>query len=116
LHRRLGAWLEPIRSEAGLHLAARIRSPAAAPSILAKARVHAPGAQSIAEYALLPPARPAIVFGYGVIDASEITASLRRFARALAEVNAQDRLRSIAAAIPSASRTHSTTGQLPKRA
>jgi len=85
LHGRLGAWLEPIRSEAGLHLAARIRTPAAAPSILAKARVHAPGAQSIAEYALLPPARPAIVFGYGVIDASEITASVLRLARALAQ-------------------------------
>ena len=83
LHRELGAWLEPIPSEAGLHLAARIRTPELALTIIAKARRHTPGAQSIAEYAMTPPERPALAFGYGVIDASEILAALVRLRRAL---------------------------------
>lgn len=83
LQRELGAWLEPIPSEAGLHLAARIRAPELASAIIAKARRHTPGAQSIAEYALAPPERPAIGFGYGVIDASEILPALLRLRHAL---------------------------------
>lgn len=83
LHRELDQWLEPIPSEAGLHLAARIRAPELASSIIAKARRHTPGAQSIADYALAPPDRPAISFGYGVIDASEILPALSRLRRAL---------------------------------
>lgn len=79
----LGAWLEPIPCEAGLHLAARIRDPAQADRVIAKARQHAPGAQSIAEYAALPVPAPALVFGYGVIDAEEIAPALRRLRRAL---------------------------------
>lgn len=83
LRGELGAWLEPIPSEAGLHLAARIRDPERAPRIMAMAQRHAPGAQSIADYSLTPPERPALSFGYGVIDADEITAALTRFRIAL---------------------------------
>lgn len=79
----LSPWLEPIPSEAGLHLAARIRDPAQADRIVAKARQHAPGVQSIAEYAASPPEHPALVFGYGVIDEEDIVAALRRLRRAL---------------------------------
>ena len=83
LHRELGAWLEPISSEAGLHLAARIRAPELDLTIIAKARRHTPGAQSTAEYAMTSPDRPALAFGYGVIDASAISVALVRFRRAL---------------------------------
>ena len=89
LHRELGAWLEPISSEAGLHLAARIRAPELDLTIIAKARRHTPGAQSTAEYAMTPPDRSAPAFGYGVIDAGEISAALARFRRAL-EVRASE--------------------------
>jgi GntR family transcriptional regulator / MocR family aminotransferase len=85
LRRQLGEWLEPIPSEAGLHLAARIRAPELAARIFAQARRHVPGAQSIAEYSLMPPERPALAFGYGVIDADDIAAALSRFRRALEE-------------------------------
>jgi GntR family transcriptional regulator/MocR family aminotransferase len=83
LRRQLGAWLEPIPSEAGLHLAARIRTPELAATIFAQARLHVPGAQSIAEYSLASPDRPALAFGYGVIDADDIATALLRFRRAL---------------------------------
>jgi GntR family transcriptional regulator/MocR family aminotransferase len=83
IEHELGAWLQPIPCEAGLHLAARIRDPAQADRVIAKARQHTPGAQSIAEYAALPVQAPALVFGYGVIDAEEIAPALRRLRRAL---------------------------------
>lgn len=80
----LTRWLRPIPSEAGLHLAARIRVPRDAPAILDQVRRHAPGAQSTAEYASAPPADPAIAFGYGVIDADAISAALAQLHAALA--------------------------------
>ncbi len=85
LHHELGRWLEPIPSEAGLHLAARIRAPQLASAIFTQARRHAPGAQSTAEYSMTPPDRPALAFGYGVIDAGDITMALSRLRRALEE-------------------------------
>ena len=84
LTRELGAWLEPIPGEAGLHLAARIRSPERAAAILAMARRYAPGVQSTADYAMAPLVRPALTFGYGTIDASDIPAALAPLRRALA--------------------------------
>ncbi|HJW47560.1 MAG TPA: PLP-dependent aminotransferase family protein [Lysobacter sp.] len=79
----LAAWLQPIPSEAGLHLAARIRAPERAAAILAKARQYTPGAQSIGDYALTTPEQPALTFGYGVIEADEIRPALVRLRRAL---------------------------------
>lgn len=83
LQRDLGRWLQPIPSEAGLHLAARIRQPERAAEIIAKARRHAPGVQSIAEYSLAPLEQPGLSFGYGVIDAADIPAMLSRLRRSL---------------------------------
>lgn len=83
LNRELGAWLEPIPGEAGLHLAARIRTREHTASILAKARRYAPGVQSTDDYAMTPLARPALTFGYGTINASDIPAALSPLCRAL---------------------------------
>lgn len=84
LTRELAPWLQPIPSEAGLHLAARIRDPAQADRIIAKTRQYAPGAQSIAEYASAPrPDQPGLVFGFGVIDEEEIAPALQQLRRAL---------------------------------
>ena len=83
LRTELAPWLEPIPSEAGLHLAARIRDPKQASRIIAKARQHVPGAQSIAEYAAATPEQPALVFGYGVIDEDAIAPALRQLREAL---------------------------------
>ena len=79
----LGAWLEPIPSEAGLHLAARIRDPDFAPRLVAAMRRHAPGAQPVDDYAFAPLDAPALVFGYGVIDAEAIGPALAAMRRAL---------------------------------
>ena len=81
LRGQLGGWLDPIASEAGLHLAARIREPQRADAIIACIRRHAPGAQSVAEYASLPLEAPAVVFGYGVIDVEAISPAMRRLRR-----------------------------------
>jgi GntR family transcriptional regulator/MocR family aminotransferase len=83
LRLELGAWLEPIPSEAGLHLSARIREPKLAARIVAHVREHLPGAQSTTEYALSPIRNPAVTFGYGVIDAKDIRPALVRLRRSL---------------------------------
>jgi GntR family transcriptional regulator / MocR family aminotransferase len=83
LQRELGAWLQVIPSQAGLHLAADIRQPRHAARIIAAARQCTPGAQSTSEYAAAALARPALAFGYGCIDASDIPAALKRLRRAL---------------------------------
>ena len=92
LEKHLKPWLAPIPSEAGLHLAARIRDPERAADVIAQARRYTPGAQAIAEYASAPAScPPALSFGYGVIDADEIAASLQRLGRALAGKRAATR-------------------------
>lgn len=83
LQRELGEWLEVIPSEAGLHLAARIRDARKTDAIVAAMHRCTPGAQTTADYAMLPGAPWALSFGYGVIDADEIGRALRRMRRAL---------------------------------
>lgn len=83
LRRELDAWLDPIPSEAGLHLAARVRDPARADAILARVRECTPGAQPVSDYSTTREVPPAIAFGYGVIDAHDIPAALARLRRAL---------------------------------
>jgi len=79
LQHDLADWLAPIPSEAGLHLAARIREPRRAAAVIAAMRRCLPGAQTTAEYALQPGnVAPALCLGYGVIDAGEIGRALRR--------------------------------------
>lgn len=83
LSTHLAEWLEPIPSEAGLHLAARLRDPGQARRIHAAARRHAPGAQGVGEYALSDNIPPALTFGYGAIESEAIEPALRSLARAL---------------------------------
>ncbi|MFO1339643.1 MAG: PLP-dependent aminotransferase family protein [Burkholderiaceae bacterium] len=79
----LADWLVPIPSEAGLHLAARVRRVRDAPRVVAAVREACPGAQTTAEYALQAGVPPAIAFGYGVVEPAQITAALRRLRRLL---------------------------------
>lgn len=79
----LHPWLQPIPSEAGLHLAARMRDPADAPRILDALRRHAPGAESTGDYAFAPLPGEAVVFGYGVIEADAIGPALAAMRRGL---------------------------------
>jgi len=83
LRRELGDWLEPIASEAGLHLAVRVREPQLFARILGQAQRFTPGVQSTDEYSSKPLAVPALVFGYGVIDVEAIVPALMRLRRAL---------------------------------
>lgn len=85
LRHELADWLAPIPSEAGLHLAARVREPRRARAVAAAMRQCLPGAQIAAEYAMHPPGvAPALCIGYGVVDADEIGRAVRRLRRALA--------------------------------
>ena len=83
LHRYMGHWLAPIPSEAGLHLAARVRDITQAQRIYAAAREHVPGAQAVREYAMSADVPPAVAFGYGVIEAESMAPMLRAFAEAM---------------------------------
>jgi GntR family transcriptional regulator/MocR family aminotransferase len=83
LHCALGEWLQPIPSEAGPHLAACLRAPALAPEIMPTILCFAAGVESTADYAMTHGIEPAVTFGYGVIDAGEIAAALRKLRTAL---------------------------------
>lgn len=83
LHRELGPWLQPIPSEAGLHLAARFRDPELAPRLMPLVLRCAVGAESTADYAMTRAIEPTVTFGYGVIDAQEIAAALASLRQAL---------------------------------
>lgn len=83
LHDDLAPWLAPIASEAGLHLAARLRDPGQIAGVMAKVREFAPGAQSSNDYAMNLLPQPAVAFGYGVMDADAIPQALQRLGRAL---------------------------------
>lgn len=86
---RLNTWLQPIPSEAGLHLAARILDPALAPTVISLARRHLPGTQSTTEYSRAPLKQQALAVGYGVVDTDEIAAAFKAFRRALASAKAK---------------------------
>jgi len=83
IERELSPWLEPIPSEAGLHLAARIRDPAQVERVIAKARQNLPGALAAGDYAMTLPPVPAVVIGFGVIDEEAIAPALLRLRKAL---------------------------------
>jgi len=84
LQGELGRWLQPIPSEAGLHLAARFRDPARAARLMPIILRHAVGAESTASYAMTRTIEPAVTFGYGVIDPHAITRTFAQLRRALA--------------------------------
>ncbi|MEK8033033.1 PLP-dependent aminotransferase family protein [Ideonella sp. DXS29W] len=83
LQRELAAWLRPIPSEAGLHMAARIVDTAHTDAIVNAMRRCLPGAQTSAEYSMASGPPWALSFGYGTVDAEAIVPALRRMRRAL---------------------------------
>jgi len=83
----LSPWLQPIPSEAGIHVAARFHAPAdnaRAQAIVAKVRRHAPGAQTIGAFALGTAPDMGVVFGLGCIEAAAIGDAMRKLAASLA--------------------------------
>jgi GntR family transcriptional regulator / MocR family aminotransferase len=84
----LAPWLQIIPSEAGLHLAARIREPHEAEHVIQLARRHLPGSQSTAAYAHAVLDRPALAIGFGVIDSEQIDPALQQLRQALEALSA----------------------------
>jgi GntR family transcriptional regulator / MocR family aminotransferase len=87
LRRECGAWLEPIPSAAGLHIAAVATMPLDEAMLVTEARkagvqVHALGAQ----YARRPLKR-GLLFGYGAIEENAVAEGLIRLRRVLRAVN-----------------------------
>ncbi|HKD54421.1 MAG TPA: PLP-dependent aminotransferase family protein [Steroidobacteraceae bacterium] len=80
----LAPWLQPLPSEAGIHIAARCLSRNAAASIYLHARQHAPGAQPLRDFTRGGEVEPGITFGFGCIEVDAIRERLRAFGRALA--------------------------------
>jgi GntR family transcriptional regulator / MocR family aminotransferase len=86
IRRHLSEWLEPIPAEAGLHLTARIRRPSLVKTIQRAAEQFTPGAQIVVCQVSASSTKPAISFGYGVIDADAIKPALARLAQHLREM------------------------------
>jgi GntR family transcriptional regulator / MocR family aminotransferase len=82
LTHELGAWLQPLPCEAGIHAGARLRQRAAAPALAAQARQHTPGAQPFSVFAV-GEHPPGMAFGFGCIEADAIRDGLRALAGAL---------------------------------
>jgi GntR family transcriptional regulator/MocR family aminotransferase len=87
LRSECGAWLDPIPSTAGLHIAAVAKMPLDETNLVAEARkvgvqVHALGAQ----YARRPLKR-GLLFGYGAIEENAVAEGLTRLRRALRAVS-----------------------------
>jgi GntR family transcriptional regulator/MocR family aminotransferase len=82
LTQELAAWLQPLPSEAGIHVGARLRQRGAVAALAAQARQHAPGAQPFSVFAVGEHA-PGMAFGFGCIEADAIREALRALAGAL---------------------------------
>lgn len=88
VERHLGARAEVLPSEAGLHMAVRLRaSPGPLEDIAARAAAAGVRVETLARYALdrdgLALDDDALLFGYGRIDAARMDDALRRLARCL---------------------------------
>jgi GntR family transcriptional regulator / MocR family aminotransferase len=80
----LDTWLEPVPSEAGIHLAARCRERTRVTRLMAQLRQHAPGARPFGHFAMSAGGREAgVVFGFGCIEADAIRERLSALAQAL---------------------------------
>jgi GntR family transcriptional regulator / MocR family aminotransferase len=82
LSQELRPWLQPLPSEAGIHLAARLVQRGAAARIIGQARRHTPGARPLSMFAL-GAHEAGMVFGFGCIEAAAIRDGLRALGRAL---------------------------------
>lgn len=83
IDRHLSQWLEPIPSEAGLHLTARIRKASMVKAVQRNAERFTPGARILTRHVSATSSEPSISFGYGVIDTQEIKPALARLAQSL---------------------------------
>jgi GntR family transcriptional regulator/MocR family aminotransferase len=83
----LGAYLEPVPSAAGLHIAARLRAPAdenADVEIVARAELRGVALQPLSMFRMAGTTTPpGLMFGYGGIDVAAIPEGLRRLGACL---------------------------------
>lgn len=83
LDTQLSQWMAPLAGPAGLHLTARIRTPAIAPALLQAAQTHLPGALPLTAYTLGKPSLHGLCIGYGCVEVEQITRAVRALSRAL---------------------------------
>lgn len=83
LGHELSPWLRALPSEAGIHLAAEIRGDLSERALAARAREVSVGLYGIAGMFAEARRRPAILLGYGGIDAERIRQGLTRLSAAL---------------------------------
>lgn len=76
----LGHRLRPLRSVAGVHLAATLTAPGDATALVAAAAARGIRLEDIARYAARADAPPGLVLGYGLIEADAIDPAIRELA------------------------------------
>jgi GntR family transcriptional regulator/MocR family aminotransferase len=81
LARDFHRWLEPIPSQAGLHVTAFAKVPVDIDAIVSLARERDVGVYSLGHYYTTQPARRGLIFGYGAIDEQDIDEGLARLRR-----------------------------------
>lgn len=86
----LAPWLQPLPSEAGIHIAARCVSRGAAASIYTQARQLAPGSKPLRDFARGGDVEAGITLGFGCIEADAIRERLRALGHALARGRATE--------------------------
>lgn len=84
LEQELGAFIEPIPSTAGLHVAVRAKGPMETDALVAQCHEQEVGLYCLAHFCADEPRWPGLVLGYGAIEEGDIREGIRRLARAWA--------------------------------
>ncbi|WP_426396019.1 PLP-dependent aminotransferase family protein [Ralstonia sp. R-29] len=82
----LGAWMAPLPSAAGIHMAAQLRAPLSEATVVQAAQRVGVGLYGTGRMYVARPPQPGLLLGYGHVNAAEIDAGLTRLAEALGNV------------------------------
>lgn len=86
LERHCAQQLEPLPSEAGLHIAARLLVPVAASAVLARAAEAGIKVQAVSEFSMGKPSLEGLGFGYGGIADDAVDPGVRLLANVIARL------------------------------
>jgi GntR family transcriptional regulator / MocR family aminotransferase len=91
IERHCSTQLEPIPSEAGLHITAKLRAPALAATVLERAAAAGIKVQAVSEFTIGKASLNGLGFGYGGIADADVEEGVRRLANAISQVSSRRR-------------------------
>ena len=90
LRRDFDAWLAPIHSAVGIHLAVRLKRALDLEAVLAAAREQGVVVYPLSRFSSSTPVQPGLVFGFGAIDEAAIARGLGRLRQVIAAADCKD--------------------------